>query len=272
MKTRVIAAAVLLPLLLVVVLFLPKIFTAILFGAMAAIGAYELMVGTGCVKPGLLVLQACISAMAVAILSYFEMPYGWVLLLILVYTSCLFLQMVLSQAKIPLDAVAISVVAGLLIPYLLTALVRLHVAEDGVFYILIPFVVAFMSDTGAYFVGLKFGKHKLAPIVSPKKTVEGLFGGVAGAMVGMVLFCLVLQLAFSFEVNYLYALIYGFVGSFAAVLGDLGFSAVKRQVGIKDYGNLIPGHGGILDRFDSMTMVAPLVEVLMLVLPVVVRK
>jgi phosphatidate cytidylyltransferase len=87
----------------------------------------------------------------------------------------------------------------------------------------------------------------------------------------MVLFCFVLQKCFSFEVNYFYALIYGLAGSFAAVLGDLGFSVIKRQTGIKDYGNLIPGHGGILDRFDSMTMVAPLVEALMFVLPVVVR-
>jgi phosphatidate cytidylyltransferase len=98
-----------------------------------------------------------------------------------------------------------------------------------------------------------------------------LFGGVAGAMLGMVLFCFVLQKWFSFDVNYAYALVYGFAGSFAAVLGDLGFSVIKRQTGIKDYSHLIPGHGGILDRFDSMTMVAPLVEALMIVLPVVVR-
>lgn len=271
MKIRVIAAVALLPLLLIVVLVLPEICTAVLFGVMAAIGAYELMVGTGYVKFGALTVQACVAAVAVAMLSYFGFPYGWTLLLVLLYTAGLFIQMLISRAQLSFEKVAVSVVAGLLVPYLLTALVRLHNMDNGRFYILIPFVVAFMSDTGAYFVGLAIGKHKLAPVISPKKTVEGLFGGVAGAMIGMVLFCFVLKRWFAFDVNYIYALIYGFIGSFAAVLGDLGFSVVKRQTGIKDYGNLIPGHGGILDRFDSMTVVAPLVEALMIVLPVVVR-
>ncbi len=272
MKIRVIAAVALLPLLLVVVLLLPEICTAVLFGVMAAIGAYELMVGTGYVTPGALVVQACAAAVAVSILSYFGMPYEWTLLLVFLYVAGLFIQMLISHAQLSFEKVAVSVIAGLLVPYLLTALVRLHNMEDGRFYILIPFVVAFMSDTGAYFVGLAIGKHKLAPVISPKKTVEGLFGGVAGAMLGMVLFCFVLERWFSFEVNYIYALCYGFAGSFAAVLGDLGFSVIKRQTGIKDYGNLIPGHGGILDRIDSMTIVAPLVELLMIVMPVVVRK
>ena len=160
---------------------------------------------------------------------------------------------------------------GVLIPFMLTALVRLRSGAYGQFLILIPFVLAFLSDTGAYFTGCAFGKHKLAPTISPKKTVEGVAGGVAGAIVGMVLYCLVLELAFDFEVNYLYGIIYGLIGSLAAVFGDLSFSAIKRQVGIKDYGNLIPGHGGVLDRFDSMSVVAPLTEVLMLLIPVVVK-
>ncbi len=271
MKIRVIAAVALLPLLLLVVLVLPKICTAILFGLMAAIGAYELMVGTGYMKLNILVIQSCLGAIIVSVLSYFGIPSGWTVLFVLLYVAALFLQMVISHAKLSFENVVLSLVAGLLLPYLLTALVRLHAEENGRFYILIPFVIAFMSDTGAYFVGLAIGKHKLAPVVSPKKTVEGLFGGIAGAMLGMLLFCLVLQIGFSFKVNYWYALIYGFVGSLVAVLGDLGFSVIKRQTGIKDYGNLIPGHGGILDRFDSMTMVAPLVETLMILLPVVVR-
>lgn len=271
MKIRILAAVALLPLLLVVVLVLPKICTAILLGIMAAIAAYELLVGTGYVKFGPLVVQACIAAVAVSMLSYCGLPYGWTLLLVLLYAAGLFLQTLISHAKLSFEKVSVSLAAGLLVPYLLTALVRLHTAEAGRFYVLIPFVLAFMSDTGAYFVGIAFGKHKLAPIISPKKTVEGLFGGVAGAMLGMVLFCFVLKKWFSFDVNYAYALVYGFAGSFAAVLGDLGFSVIKRQTGIKDYSHLIPGHGGILDRFDSMTMVAPLVEALMIVLPVVVR-
>jgi len=132
-------------------------------------------------------------------------------------------------------------------------------------------VLAFLSDTGAYFTGLKFGKHKLAPVISPKKTIEGVVGGVLGAILGMIIYCLVLRMAFGFQVNYLYAVLYGIVGSAAGVFGDLCFSVIKRQTQIKDYGNLFPGHGGILDRFDSMMVVAPLVEILMMLLPVAVK-
>ncbi|MBR2033651.1 MAG: phosphatidate cytidylyltransferase [Alphaproteobacteria bacterium] len=133
----------------------------------------------------------------------------------------------------------------------------------------IPFVIAFLSDTFAYFVGCAIGKHKLAPVISPKKSVEGLVGGVLGAMAGMLVYGLILNFTFDFTVNYGYLLIYGLFGSLAGVFGDLCFSAIKRQTGIKDYSNLIPGHGGILDRFDSMIVVGPLVEVLLILLPAV---
>ena len=168
------------------------------------------------------------------------------------------------------DKLAISLVAGVVLPLLLGALVRIQSWEKGRFFILIPFVMAFLSDTGAYFAGLRFGKNKLAPVISPKKTIEGVIGGVVGAILGMLLFSLILDAFFKLEINYYAALLYGVAGSCAAVFGDLCFSVVKRQTGIKDYGNLIPGHGGILDRFDSMMIVAPLAEILLLLVPLAV--
>lgn len=271
MKIRVIAAVALLPLLLAVVLFLPKICTAVLFGALAAIGAYELTVGTGYVKKPSLVVQACVGAFLTALWSFFDIGYGWTLFALLMYSVLLYVQILIFHDKVPFERIAVILAAGILVPFLLTALVRLHGYEQGRFLILIPFVIAFLSDTGAYFTGLAIGKHKLAPVISPKKTVEGFVGGVVGGMLGMVLYCLVLSKCFQFQVSYIYALIYGFAGSLAGVLGDLTFSVIKRQTGIKDYGNLIPGHGGVLDRFDSMTVVAPLVEALILVIPVVTK-
>ena len=86
----------------------------------------------------------------------------------------------------------------------------------------------------------------------------------------MILYTLILQLAFDFYVNYLYAVLYGLLGSLTGIVGDLCFSVIKRQTGIKDYGNLIPGHGGVLDRFDSMMLVGPLMEALILIIPVAV--
>lgn len=271
MKTRIIAAAVLLPLLLVIVLVLPTIWTALLFGLLAALGAYELLWGTGLVKHPRLLAYTAIMAYITALLSHFGFSYPVAVISFLVFVAALYAEMLVSKGKLAFEKLAVCVAGGIVIPYMLSALVRLHNAENGRFLILIPFVLAFLSDTGAYFVGCRFGKHKLAPVISPKKTVEGLVGGVLGAIVGMLLYCFVLDIAFGFEANYYYAIIYGLLGSLAAVFGDLSFSAIKRQVGIKDYGNLIPGHGGVLDRFDSMSVVAPLTEALLLLIPVVVK-
>lgn len=270
MKTRIIAAAVLLPLLLVVVFLLPKICTAILFGAMAAIGAYELTVGTGMVKETRLYIYAMISAFWCALWSGLGISYGWLLLGVLIFWAALFAEMMYAQMKLPFEKVAVTMVAGVLLPLLLSSLVRIHATEHGRVFIVIPFVLAFLSDSGAYFAGLKYGKRKLAPTISPKKTVEGVIGGVIGAVVGMVIYSYVIQSAFTFRINYMYATLYGVVGSVAGVFGDLCFSAIKRQVDIKDYGNLIPGHGGILDRFDSMMLIGPLAEILLLILPMAV--
>ena len=271
MKTRILAAIILLPLLLIVVLALPKFITAILFGLMCALAAYELLVPTGYVKHPRLVAYAGLSAFLVALWSYFGANYAAGVLWTLLFVAVLFAEMMGSQGKLTFDKMGTILIAGLLIPFLLSSLVRIHTLETGRHLILIPFVIAFLSDTFAYFTGIYFGKHKLAPKISPNKTVEGMIGGIAGAVVGMVLYGTVLQFAFGFTVHYGFALIYGAVGSLGGVFGDLCFSVIKRQTGIKDYGNLIPGHGGILDRFDSMMIVGPLVEVLMILIPVAVK-
>lgn len=271
MKTRILAAGVLLPLLLLVVLVLPKVFTAILFGLIAAIGAYELLNSTGRVNQPRLIVYAMVMAFLMSVPC--SLPYLSLLMKLAFFAFfCLLLgELLISHAALPFENVVITFFAGAVIPYCLTALVRLHGYSNGRFYILLPFVIAFLSDTGAYFAGRAFGRHKLAPVISPNKTIEGVVGGVAGAVVGVIIYCVILQNAFGFTINYLYVPVYGILGSLGAVFGDLSFSAVKRQTGIKDYGNLIPGHGGILDRFDSMVVVAPLVELLMLLIPMVVK-
>lgn len=270
MKTRIIAAAVLLPLLLVAVLFLPKIVTAVLFGLLAAVAAYELLYRTGLVRHVRLVAYSALMAFLTALWSYYGCPYGWALGGVLAFFAAVFAEMMASHIKLRFSAGAMCFAAGLLLPFLFTSLVRIHTLALGRHFILIPFVLAFLSDTGAYFVGRAFGRHKLAPVISPNKTVEGLLGGVFAAVLGMIVYALVLQFACHLSVNYIYALIYGVVGSLGGVFGDLCFSVVKRQTGIKDYGNLIPGHGGVLDRFDSMMIVGPLSELLLLLIPVAV--
>ena len=270
MKTRIIAAVALLPLLLLIVLAAPKVFTAILFGAMAAVAAYELLTGTGLVKHLRLNIYAMVMALWCSLWSGLGLGYGWLLLSILVYWVALMAEVMASEMKLSFQSIALCLVAGVLLPLLLSSLVRIHSWENGRCFIFVPFVFAFLSDTGAYFAGLSFGKHKLAPVISPKKTVEGVVGGVLATILGMVIYGVILQVGFKMQVNYLLAVVYGIVGSLTSVFGDLCFSVVKRQTGIKDYGNLIPGHGGILDRFDSMMLAGPLAEVLLILLPIAV--
>ena len=121
-------------------------------------------------------------------------------------------------------------------------------------------LAAFGCDTFAYVFGLLFGKHKMAPNISPKKTWEGAFGGVLGSVV-----CCGIFGYFVYPKEFIHCLIIGFFGALFGMAGDLVASAFKRKMGIKDYGNLIPGHGGIMDWFDSVILVAPFVYYYILV-------
>lgn len=115
-------------------------------------------------------------------------------------------------------------------------------------------ITAFATDIFAYFTGYLFGKHKLCPSISPKKTIEGAFGGVFGSVVLSVVFILIIQ-----PDLLLHGIVMGVLGSVISQFGDLTASIIKRKIGIKDYGDLIPGHGGILDRFDSVLFTAPFI-------------
>ena len=128
---------------------------------------------------------------------------------------------------------------------------------DGIFYLLLLLNFSSVCDMGAYFVGSTLGKHKLCPEISPKKTVEGAIGGILSSIV----VTLILVFTFSVTEKILAALILTVPFCILGMIGDLFASAIKRTAGIKDYGNLIPGHGGILDRFDSIIMIAPLFSI-----------
>lgn len=141
---------------------------------------------------------------------------------------------------------------------------------DAIYFILLILCFAWGGDTCAYFAGRAFGKHKLAPVVSPNKTVEGAIGGVIGSVViGLLATIIYSALSGRFASltvavtarHYIIIAAMGAVASVLGILGDLFASAVKRQVGIKDYGTIFPGHGGILDRFDSVMFIAPLVSI-----------
>lgn len=267
MLKRTIVGLVLVPLLLLVALWAPKIVAVLFVAVFCAIAAYELLFGTKLVRESRLLLYTMVTAFLVPVWSYFGCVMPAAVLGVLLFYFLLFFELMISGLKLPFSKVGACMVAGLVIPFMFSSLIRILCLDNGRYFILVPFAAAFLSDIGAYFVGCLFGKRKLCPKISPKKTVEGFVGGIVTAMIGMVIYSVILWALTKVHVNYFAVLVYGSVGALAGVFGDLSFSVVKRQTGIKDYGNLFPGHGGVLDRFDSVIMAAPLIEVLLWLIP-----
>ena len=270
MRTRTIAGVSMAAVLLLLVFVAPKGLTAVIYGVLMSIGAYELLYRTGLVKHNRLIIYSVIMAFLVTMWSYFNAIHAYLLLLLLVFLIVLFSEMMADHVKVRVSMLGLCVLGGFLVPFLLSSVIRILSLKVGRFFVLIPFVIACVNDAGAYFVGMRYGRHKLSPVVSPNKTIEGLLGGMAAAVIGMLIYCLLLQITEGFRINYFYAFLYGVLGAGIGAFGDLCFSIIKRQTGIKDYGNLIPGHGGVLDRLDSMMTVAPLIELLLILLPVAV--
>ena len=171
----------------------------------------------------------------------------------------IFITWLKKHKEIRYEQVFFVLAAMVLVPNAMTTMVRIDrmfPENGGLFYLVMGLCGAWIADTGAYFSGVALGKHKLCPEISPKKTVEGLVGGILTTAV-------VYAVAFSiyegrFEVKTaVIAFITGAVCAVIGTVGDLSASMVKRQIGFKDYGKIMPGHGGLMDRFDSVLFVLP---------------
>ena len=167
---------------------------------------------------------------------------------------------VFTFPKYEISSIAIAYFALFYVTVMLSCIYRIRMLSDGAYMVVLVFLSAWGNDTLAYCAGRLFGKHKMSPILSPKKTIEGAVGGVIGAG---LLGCLYGVIAKNFlSVNYNLIVVFGIVcavGGLISIIGDLGASAIKRNYEIKDYSHLIPGHGGILDRFDSIIFTAPII-------------
>lgn len=137
----------------------------------------------------------------------------------------------------------------------------------GVYCFELIFIGAWVCDSFAYFTGRLFGKHKLAPVLSPKKTVEGSIGGMAFTVAAFALYGFIIESFFELDANYLVLCISGLALSVFSQVGDLIASLIKREYSVKDYGRVLPGHGGILDRFDSILSVSAVLMVICLIFP-----
>ncbi|MDO4523374.1 MAG: phosphatidate cytidylyltransferase [Eubacteriales bacterium] len=210
-------------------------------------------------KPGwALALTGYLSTVSYyACLLFFGGRYS-MMLMILILTAFLFVY-VFTFPKYHAEQVMAGVFGVLYVSVMLSYLYLTRQMPDGAFIVWLVVISSWGCDTCAYCVGMLIGKHKMSPILSPKKSIEGAVGGVLGAALLGALYAAIVGKYLQAEDQILiYALICG-VGALISMVGDLAASAIKRNRGIKDYGTLIPGHGGILDRFDSMIFTAPMI-------------
>lgn len=182
----------------------------------------------------------------------------------------LFVSYLLQYRKLTFDKLAFMITTTTLVSLAISCMITLKNFDQnhGAFYIVLMLMAAWVADAGAYFVGTFFGKHKLCPGISPKKTIEGAVGGVFVTGIILALTCLIYQKICAtqgiiFSVNYPLVVILGMVSAVLGMMGDLVASLLKRQCQIKDFGHLMPGHGGILDRFDSVLFVAPFICIIL---------
>ncbi len=262
MATRILVAAIGIPLLLALLLLSPTICLAVALGVLIAIGAYELLGQTGYVKHPTLLIASMLMAFSVPFWFYFDCNIVSAVGGVLIYLIFLFSAAFASHESVTLGEIGASALAGIIIPAMFSTILLLADMEHYRCFVLLPFVAAFGSDAFALFAGMLLGRHKLAPVLSPNKTVEGAIGGAVGAMLLCTVYGVILQTAFGIAANYAVLLLFGLLGSAVSQFGDLTFSYMKRQFSIKDYGHLFLNHGGVLDRFDSVIFCTPLTVVL----------
>lgn len=254
--TRLIVAVEWIAICLVVLLLLPEWATGILETIACFFMAKELACNTGLIRNKFLCAVSIIQATLIPWMIYYEADIYTFIAMLFIFIFILFYTEMVSKKKSGTQGIFASVFAAYVFPLFISLLVPIIRLSNGRNLVLIPFISAWCADAGAYFVGSKFGKHKLAPTISPKKSVEGAFGGVAGGIIGMLIYGVILHFCKT-DVPWINFIILGIIGSVFGLLGDLFLSYIKRECKIKDFGKFLPGHGGVLDRFDSTLFVVP---------------
>lgn len=221
------------------------------------------------------IFQISIPSILFSIAYPMLLSYGISHIICYVYAIIMLSVIVFFHTKISFKDFAYTFSMTIIITLALTSIVFLKAVDvaHSTMFLTMSMATPWLGDAGAYFVGVFTGKHKLCPNISPKKTIEGAVGGV---IICIITSCTAI---FLFEnliysdltVNYINAAIISFVGALLSIIGDLSFSVIKRSYSVKDYGDLIPGHGGMLDRFDSVIFFAPFLYIISDYLPIVIK-
>lgn len=258
MKTRIISGVVAAA--IVVLLFVVNIYftltITISLSILSAFACYEILYNTKAVGKKAPVFAAMIYSVAFVLLS--EAFSVDITILTIAYIFVVVLFALCDHKSFEAHSITMALSMPILISFAFCYLCRLtHIGQAGLLPLFLLLNFSSISDIFAYFVGSAIGKHKLAPVISPKKTIEGAIGGLVGATLFTAIICFVFEAIYSIDINITALLIATPVLSAIGMMGDLFMSSIKRTYGIKDYGNLMPGHGGVLDRLDSILMVAP---------------
>ena len=262
LQSRVLVAVIGVPVLVWVVLWAPSIVMLFALCLLAGIGAMELQkCVSGGVKEKNLQEISAIYAVAVALWYYWQPEHMEMLLVAEVVSA--FCYAIVKAGEVKFSQTMAALFGSIAIGYSFSAFLRMEAAGIHRAYLLLPFILSFACDTFAYFAGCAFGKHKLAPKVSPEKTIEGSIGGMAGNVVCGLIFAFVMDRWFGGSIGYGAMALLALLCSIVAQVGDLSFSLIKREFGIKDYGHLFLEHGGVLDRFDSVLFVTPVIEIIL---------
>lgn len=264
MKTRIISSLVALPLLIIFV-SLGGLPLKIAVTVVAVIGLYEIFKAfSGYIKPvhyigyGAAILYMLFIERIIYTASLFNVFAALFLVVILIYV------VFTHESGNTMDAI-ITFFGFFYVCFLISHIYLSREYIYGKIFVWLIFFSAFGCDVGAYFTGMAFGKHKLIPELSPKKTIEGAIGGVVVAVGICVIYGVIIEMMneISGVDTVLLCFLTGLIGSIISQVGDLAASAMKRYTGIKDFGKIMPGHGGVLDRFDSVLLTAPTVYYIM---------
>jgi phosphatidate cytidylyltransferase len=242
------------------------IFVIIIFGspvALAVVIAFASMIGIweyNNIVFGHCFLIEKIEGLVFAFIIPFVVFWGNSQLLIAVIAFCIIISFIIflwsiKDSNFEIITVAKVILGLLYIPFLISHLILIRNLDKGVYWVLFLLVIAFAGDITALYIGKYFGKHKLIPLVSPGKTVEGTIGLVMGSTIA----CLIFGYFIFPEISFLHITALAFVGSIIGQLGDLSESAIKRNYGLKDASSILPGHGGLMDRMDCLLFIAPFV-------------
>jgi len=264
MKQRIISSAVAISLAIVMLLLHETFVYNLLIGMISVLAIAELFRATNHLQFTIPALASCVYAFLNAFMYVFH-KHGWLTFFngrLLMGALCLtmFVFYLKNYKTFSYKNLFLMLGIAILIPYSFDTVILMGMVPGsrGVYMVTITLCAAWLADSGAYFAGTFLGKHKLCPEISPKKTVEGLIGGVVSNGIIMLIVTLFFDLATdTFEPRYIVLFIVGCTAALLGLIGDLTASEIKRQVGIKDYGKIMPGHGGVMDRFDSVLLVAP---------------